>query len=125
VTETRTARIGLSEEAVVLVRIKDGVHQSLGDAMENLAAALAETGAQRRPVLVDIRHAQPLEAEVLHRYSDEVLSKDFSAFALLVEESPLGLTMGNTYLRITHLGMPTELFTDEARALEWLKRYRA
>ena len=32
--------------------------------------------------------------------------------------------MGNVYLRIARPGIPTQLFTDERRALEWLIKQR-
>lgn len=118
--ETRTAQIGLSESGLLLVRINKGAHQSLADAQENLAAALAETAGRRRPLLVDIRGAQPLDAAARHHYSGQTLVDGFLALALLVESSPLGRMMGNVYLRIARPGIPTQLFADEDRALAWL-----
>jgi hypothetical protein len=71
-TETNTARIELRDEELLIVRIKDRAYQSLADTRENLATAIAEGQPRRRPLLVDIRTAQPLEAEV-HFYSGQVL----------------------------------------------------
>jgi hypothetical protein len=121
--ETRTARIALDESGLVIVRIAGGVHQSLADATENLAAAVAETAGRRRPVLIDIRQAQALDAEARHHYSGQVLSDHFSALAMLVEASPLGRMIGNVYLRIARPGIPTQLFTGEAQALKWLSGF--
>jgi len=64
--ETNTARIELRDNELLIVRIKDGACQSLSDARENLATAIAGGQRRRRPLLVDIRRAQPLEAEVRH-----------------------------------------------------------
>lgn len=119
--DTTTARIGLSESGLVIVRIRTGAFQTLADAHENLAAAVAATLGRRRPLLIDIRGAQPLEADVRHHYSGQALVDGFSALALLVEASPLGRMMGNVYLRIARPGIPTQLFADEADALEWLR----
>jgi hypothetical protein len=121
--ETRTGRIGLNEGGVVVVRIHNGAYQSLADAQENLAACLAETAGRRRPLLIDIRGAQPLDADVRHHYSGRTLVEGFSALALLIDSRPLGLMMGNVYLRVARPGIPTQLFQDEARATEWLSRY--
>ena len=124
-TDTRTARIGLSESGLLIVRIRTGLHQSLADAKVNLAVALSETAGRHRPLLVDIRTGrQPIDADVRHHYSGQTLVEGFSALALLVEASPLGRMMGNVYLRIARPGIPTQLFSDEARALEWLIEYR-
>ena len=123
--ETQTARIGLREDGLIVVRVREGVQQSLADATDNLALALSETGGQRRPLLIDIRKAQPLEAEVRHHYSGQRLVEGFSALALLVETSPFGRTMGNVYLRVARPGIPTRLFTDEDAAVTWLTGYRS
>jgi hypothetical protein len=123
-TDTKTAVIHLSDDGVVIVRIRDGAYQSLDDAKTTLAAALAETAGRRRPLLVDIRTAQPLEADARHHYSGQTLVDSFLALALLVESTPFGRMMGNVYLRIARPGIPTQLFTDERRAVEWLIKHR-
>jgi hypothetical protein len=122
--ETKTARIGLTDEGLLIVRINDGAHQSLADARENLAVAVSETGGTRRPILIDIRTAQPLDADARHHYSGQTLVDRFSALALLVDASPFGRMMGNVYLRIARPGIPTQMFAEEARAIEWLDAYR-
>jgi len=123
--ETQTARINLNEDGLLIVRINDGAHQSLADAKANLAAAVSETKGRRRPLLIDIRRAQPLDADARHHYSGQTLVERFSALALLVDASPLGRMMGNVYLRIARPGIPTQLFADETEAVSWLTAYRA
>lgn len=123
--ETKTAQIALDDQGVLIVRIRDGAHQSLADAKENLALAVSETQGRRRPLLIDIRKAQPLEADARHHYSGQTLVERFSALALLIEGSPFGRMMGNVYLRIARPGIPTQLFSDEVRALEWLTAHRS
>jgi hypothetical protein len=123
--ETRTALIQLNEQGLLIVRINDGATQSLADAKENLAVAVNETGGTRRPLLIDIRRALPVEAEARHHYSGQTLVEAFSALALLVEASPFGRMMGNVYLRIAQPGVPSRLFADEAQAMEWLNGQRS
>ena len=125
VHETRTARIGLSDAGFVVVRIHEGAEQSLVDAHENLAASLTATLGRRRPLLVDIRGARPLDADVRHHYSGRALVDGFWALAMIVEASPLGRMMGNVYLRVARPGIPTRLFSDEAQAVAWLSRFPA
>ena len=122
--ETKTARIALNSEGLLIVRINDGACQSLDDARENLAVAIAETGGARRPLLIDIRAAKPLDADARHHYSGQTLVDGFSALALLVEASPFGRMMGNVYLRVARPGIPTQLFAEEAKAITWLTDYR-
>jgi hypothetical protein len=122
--ETRTARIGLTGDGLLIVRINDGAYQTLDDAKENLAAAVSETAGKRRPLLIDIRSAKPLDADARHHYSGLTLVERFSALALLIDASPFGRMMGNVYLRVARPGIPTQLFADEYRACEWLKGHR-
>ena len=121
--ETATAQIDLGEDGILVVRIRRDAVQRAADARENLAGAVAETRGRRRPLLVDISTSQPLEAEARHLYSGQTLEAGFTALALLVEGSPLGVMMGNVYFRVARPGIPSRLFTDEARAVEWLKGY--
>ncbi|HZJ31703.1 MAG TPA: hypothetical protein VFD21_09045 [Vicinamibacterales bacterium] len=120
---TNTARIDLRDDGLVVVKIHQGAFQSLEDAHANLAAAIAATAARRRPLLVDIRGAQPLDAAVRHYYSGRRVAEHFSALALLVESTPLGRMMGNVYFRVVRLDIPTQLFSDESAASKWLTRY--
>jgi hypothetical protein len=119
--ETRTADISLSDHGVVVVRIRGGARQSMTDASENLAAAVAQTGGQRRPLLVDIRGAQPLAADVRRQYAGQTVVKAFSALALLIEGSTFGRMMGNVYFSVAQLAIPMKMFVDESQALEWLR----
>jgi len=114
--DTRTARIALNDQGLLIVRVNDGAEQSLDDAKENLDAAVVETKGSRRPLLIDIRTAKPLDADARHHYSGLTLVERFSALALLVEGSPFGRMMGNVYLRIARPGIPTQLFAEEAQA---------
>ena len=123
--ETRTALIDLAATGVVVVRIRNGARQSMTDASENLATAIAVAAGQRRPVLVDIRNAQPLAADVRRQYSNHNVANAFTALALLIDTSPLGRMMGNVYFSVARLPMPMQMFVDELKALEWLDRHRA
>ena len=123
--DTRTAQISLSEAGVVIVRVRSGARQSMTDASENLAMAIAQAGGRRRPLLVDIRGAQPLAADVRRQYSGQTVADAFSALALLVEGSPFGRMMGNVYFSVAQLPMPMKMFVEESQALEWLKGHHA
>jgi hypothetical protein len=120
VIKTRTARIELYEDWMVVARLGDGA-QTVEDARENLGACVRLAGPDRKPLLVDIRAARPLLPEVRHQYMGERLDTSFSAMALLVRGNPLGITMGNVYLKIARPGIPTHIFAQEPKALAWLR----
>jgi hypothetical protein len=121
--DTKTAQLVLNGDGVVIVRIRAGAHQSLADAQQNLQAALETRAGRRRPILIDISSAEALDAEVRHHYTGQILVDGFTALALLIDVSPLGRMMGNVYLRVARPGIPTQVFTDEPRAIGWLKGY--
>ena len=121
--KTRTARIDLLEDRIVVARLADSV-QTVEDARENLAACMQLAAPDRKALLVDISAARPLLPEVRHQYMGERLDASFSALGLLVRGNPLGVTMGNVYLKIARPGIPTHIFTQEPKALVWLRARR-
>jgi hypothetical protein len=118
--ETRTAWIELADNGVIIVRVRNGARQSMTDASENLSTAIAIAAGRRRPILVDIRTAQPLAADVRRLYSGDNVAQAFTALALLIEGSPLGRMMGNVYFSVARLPMPMQMFVEESKAIEWL-----
>jgi hypothetical protein len=123
--ETRTALIYLLDPGIVMVRIKKELLQTLDDAETNLAAAIRETGEQRRPLLLDLRQAMPLNDETRRHYSGPRVVDNFSALGLVVDEGPFGRMMANLYLRVAALEIATRLFATEGEAIAWLIEHRS
>jgi hypothetical protein len=121
---TETALVELGADGVLSVRIRTNAAQSVANAKENLSTALELGAGQRRPLLVDISEALPLDAEVRHYYSGQVLVDGFTALALVIHASPFGRMMGNVYLRVARPGIPTRLFTEHVPARAWLMAHR-
>jgi len=121
---TETALVELGPDGVLSVHIRTGAAQSIANARENLSAALEMGAGQRRPLLVDISEALPLDAEVRHYYSGQVLVDGFTALAMVIHASPLGRMMGNVYLRVARPGIPTRLFHEHGDARAWLLSHR-
>jgi hypothetical protein len=124
-TNTNTAEIHVVDNAagpIVIVEVLPYVLQSLDDARANIAASIRAAGNQRCRLMIDIRKAEILTAEVRHYYSGEQLEQWFSAIAVIVEASPVGRVMGNLYLRIARPGVPTRLCNDEDTAMTWLRK---
>jgi hypothetical protein len=116
-----TAEIVMLPDGIIVIRIDPRVKQTLDQARENLALTSAACGGRRRPLLVDISQCEPLEPEVRHFFTGEVLVESFRALGLLVEATPFGRMMGNIYLRVAGAGIPTRLFSDEKEALAWIR----
>ena len=121
--KTRTARIEVVDDRIVVIRVGDGV-QSVEDARENFDVCARLAAPDRKPLLTDLRAARPLLPEVRRQYSGQRLEASFAAMGLLVRGNPLGRTMGNVYLMIARPGIPTRLFAQESKALAWLREKR-
>ena len=123
--ETRTALIYLLDPGIVMVRIKKDLLQTLDDAEKNLSAAIHETGEQRRPLLLDLRQAMPLDDDIRRQYSGPPVVDNFSALGLVVDDGPFGRMMANLYLGIADLEIATRLFATEGEAIAWLIEHRS
>jgi hypothetical protein len=121
--KTRTASVELLPVGVTVVRIDPKAVQTVADARENIDAAVKAGAPRLRPLLVDIRGCQPLEAEVRHYYSGQILLDSFLALTMIVDITPLGQMLGNLYMKVAKPGIPTRLETSEASAVEWLKGF--
>jgi hypothetical protein len=89
------------------------------------ARAIREIGEQRRPLLLDLRQAMPLDDDLRRRYSGPRVVDNFSALALVVDEGPFGRMMANLYLRVADLEIATQLFATEGDAIAWLLEHRS
>lgn len=107
------------------MRIKRDASQSLDDAAQNLAAAILVTKEERRPILVDIREATPLEDDVRRFYSGRIVVENFTALAMVVDAGPFGRMMANVYLGVAQLGIATRIFATEGDAVAWLLSFRS
>ena len=121
--ETATALIQLRNDGILSVRVRPKVHQTLANAKENMASALVATAGVRRPLLVNIAEATPLDAEVRHHYTGQALVDGFRALGLVVAASPVGRMMGNIYFLVARPGIPSRLFSAEPDAVDWLKGF--
>ncbi|MES2963453.1 MAG: hypothetical protein V4760_06150 [Bdellovibrionota bacterium] len=121
--KTATAEIFLHQRGITVVRIDRGAKQTLVDAESNLATAILAGEGVRRPLLTDIRYCEPMTPEARRYYSGKILVDSFTALAMLIHNSTFGTMMGNIYLKIAKPGIPTQLFTDEGEALDWLAKH--
>lgn len=77
-------------------------------------------GGKRRPVLVDIRQMKSVTREARAVFSNAADS--FSALALLAG-SPRTQLIANFFFSLSRPKVPRQMFTDEEKALAWLRRH--
>jgi hypothetical protein len=76
------------------------------------------SGGARLPVLADIRKWKSMTRDARTFYGNATDS--FSALALLVS-SPATRMTANFFIGVNRPNVPTQMFTDEAEALRWLR----
>jgi len=112
----------LAEDGIVRAVAPPGAEDTLAKARASLVQIGMACGGTPRPVLVDIRWIKSATLEARRFWSSDALRGVVSAVALVVA-SPVSRVMGNFYIGINHMHVPTRMFTDEAEALAWLKDF--
>jgi hypothetical protein len=107
------------DDGVVIGRFHDGADVSGDDARENLGVLLDLVGAQRAPVMVDLRGVHSQSAEARSVFAGPDAFRVSMAVALLIG-SPISRMVGNFYLGFNKPLTPSRLFTDPAEARTWL-----
>jgi hypothetical protein len=120
VAETRTLEV-FAGDGCVLAQVRASIVQTMADAQENLATAIAARGGRRCPLVLDLSKCEPLPSAVRRYYSAERVVEAFSALAVVVGVTPFGRTLANLYLRITRADIPTRLFTSTEEAIGWAR----
>ena len=95
---------------------------TLHDVQQIIAACQEISAGMVRPVLSDIRNIKSVNREARVYGASEDAANTVSASALIVA-SPVSKIIGNFFLRVNKPRYPTQLFTSEAKAIEWLKGF--
>ena len=121
-TTTRTQRISLREDGIVVaVNINQDL-QTGDDAAENVQAVRRLGGGLRRPMFVDTTLSSPLSVEARDCYVSDTAAEVVSAVAIVVAGA-IGHFIGNFVLSRKNSKVKMRLFTSEAEAMEWLRLF--
>jgi hypothetical protein len=120
---TRTAEIVLGDDGIVRKKMFDDLEIDIDDSIENCKAMLALTQNSPSLVLTDWRDiALRITREAREYYAGPEISQHRVAEALLINSMAARLT-ANFYLKVNKPVTPTRLFTDEQKAIEWLRTF--
>lgn len=89
-------------------------------ARQTLVELVALTGGKKVAVLADIRKLKSMTREARKHYGTSTAM--VSAIALLAS-SPATQVIANFFLGLNRPNVPTQMFTDEEKALAWLRRH--
>ena len=110
----------LGADGIATFRYRAGTVLTEAIARSAMADLGIRTNGKRQPLLADIRKVKTLTREA-RVFFDNVTDK-FSALALLAG-SPATQLMVNFFLGMSRPKVPTRMFTDEEKALAWLRRH--
>ena len=119
---TETGMLFLDDQGIVHVTSFQGVEETLDQAKASIAAIKAVSEDKLRPIVLDMRPIKGQKREVRDYYASPAASSAYAAAAILVG-SPISRMIGNIFIGIGKLPVPTKLFSGEQEAIEWLKGY--
>jgi hypothetical protein len=120
---TRSAEISLGNDGIVRKKFFNDIDIDVEDGRENLAAVTQLTGGKPYLVVSDGRVTVTVTPEAREFAASEEASKNRIAEAILVNSVATRLT-ANFYIRFNKPRTPTRIFTDEQKAIEWLRKFQ-
>jgi hypothetical protein len=109
-------------DGIAKIRYRAGAIITADGAQKSLVELSALTGGKRAVVLADIRMAKSVTREARVLFGEGV--NRYAALALLAGSLPTQV-IANFFIGISRPKVPTQMFTDEEKALTWLRRYVA
>jgi len=97
-------------------------NETLEKAKEALNTIKVKAGDKKFPLLVDIREQKSITREARQYYSSSEFTNFVIALAFIIE-SPISKVLANFYLGLNKPPYPTHLFTNETKAMNWLKEF--
>jgi hypothetical protein len=118
--ETRTHLIWLGDDGIARVKMKPSAEVDAEDSTRAIECMRALRA--RLPTLVYMAEMKFVSREARTNFAGEEAATLISAAALLTS-SPLSRAIGNFFVGLSKPLFPTRLFTSEAEALAWLRRF--
>jgi len=112
------------ENGVVLqVLNQEYTEVDLPMAMQLVEDRKTAAGNAVRPVLVEVKNVISVRKEAKKYYNLPDSYQNLSAIAMLVDNY-IAKTIGNIVFKLQNNPVPTELFNDKSKALNWLEKYK-
>jgi hypothetical protein len=120
---TKNCSFELHDVGIVIARVDHGMDMDVEDARQAVALTHEVAGQRRVPVLVDLRGIRSQTRAAREYLSSSEIQPKFAAVALLIA-SPVAQVIGNFFMRLRQQPVPTRLFDEERKAIEWLAGFR-
>jgi hypothetical protein len=116
---TGTSDIWLGDDGIIRQVLHNGVDETIDDAKDAIKTMLDLSCGIKRVIFVYIRGLKSITRDA-RKFLSEESSKHFNAAAMLVD-SPVTRTIGNFVMKITPPDINAKIFSDEGKAVAWLK----
>lgn len=119
--ETSVANVYLKEKDLVVVKYKPNADVELDDMIAIHEAERKITNDKKHVALLDARGFISISNEARQYGASTKPTRYRIAAALLVDSLSVRI-LGNFYLNFNKPKVPTKMFSDEKKAISWLKR---
>ncbi|HET6226346.1 MAG TPA: hypothetical protein VFF27_08710 [Bacteroidia bacterium] len=122
--QTKVAVISYNAiERIVIMRILDGAEIELENAHQNQEAVKQLTNNEKHLLIVDARSVDVYVSKEARAYSAEFKQNDPCIAKAFIINSTANRLIGNFYINFNKPKVPTKLFSNEEKAVEWLKSF--
>ncbi|MGZ4077169.1 MAG: DUF7793 family protein, partial [Bacteroidia bacterium] len=112
----------LGENEICYTVVKLNASIQLEDALENSQAVKEVSDGKVYPLLVNLKQINSITKEARDHFSMQNRSPGVCAIAMLIK-SPVSKIIGNFFLGLNKSTVPAKLFTNEEKAIAWLKQF--
>jgi hypothetical protein len=120
--EIRAFSTWLGDNGICYTVVKPNAVITIQDAIQNTASVKEVSEGKVYPLLVNIKEINSISKEARDHFTMQNRAPGVNSIGLLVK-SPVSRIIGNFFLGLNKSTVPVKLFTDEAKAVSWLKKF--
>lgn len=114
----------MGDDGIARSHVLPNVHISISEAKENSIAVNALFNGTKFPLLVNITEIHSITKEARDFFAVRDRETNITSFAI-VTKSEVGKMIANFFFIFNRTGVPARMFTDETKAINWLKKHCA
>lgn len=120
---TTTCKVWLGDDGIVRSVMLPGAEDNRETAKENVSAGIQVSGGKMRPLLLDMSKIKSMDRGARDYYARSDKREGSELAVALLVKSPISRVIGNFFMGLNKPSLPSKLFTDENKALDWLKTF--
>ena len=122
--QTKFAKIWI-KDGIAHTKISQDYVKGVEEIIEYLEEASKLSNKKAMPTILDVRGVEWMSENAINELLAEKSASITKACVLLIEKPTLAMALSiRVVLMLTHSPFPLRAFTDEKKAIEWLKQYK-